>query len=708
MDLNRQKFEKEISGRKLTFEVSRLAEQANAAVLATYGGTTVLATVVMGKEDREINFMPLTVDYEEKYYAAGKILGSRFIRREGRPSDEAILSGRLVDRAIRPLFDSRLRRDIQVTITVLSYDEENDPDFVALNAVSLALGISDIPWNGPVAGLRIAKNKSGLIINPTQPELKDTGDRPVFSSFVAGRGGKINMIELEANEAKDAEIIESYGRALAEIDGLIDLQESVIKKIGRPKSEVAFPSPSEELRKEMLALLSGKLEKAILTKGKPAAEDNLSSLRKETIFSLGEKGFSGKDLLAADIFLEELTDAEVHRLAIESNQRPDGRKFDEIRELYAETGLLARTHGSALFIRGSTQSLAVATLGAPGSEQMIETMEESIKRRFMLHYNFPQYSVGEPGSFRGPKRRDIGHGALAEKAIRPMLPEQENFPYTIRLVSEILSSNGSSSMATVCAGSLALMDAGVPLKKPVAGIAVGMMSDPSTGSGQAPRYKILTDIQGPEDHYGDMDFKAAGTEDGINAIQMDVKIEGINLEVMEEVFAAAGKARKQILDLLAATLPAAKEISPFAPKISLLNIDPSKIGEVIGPGGKVINGIIERSGALSIDIEEDGRVYISAKTVEALEAAEREIKGITKIFEVGEIIEGKVIKILDFGAIIDLGGGKDGMVHVSELKDGFVKKVTDVVNLGDTVRAKIIRAEPDGKVGLSLKQLSTQ
>jgi polyribonucleotide nucleotidyltransferase len=702
MDLNRQKFEKEISGRKLTFEVSRLAEQANAAVLATYGGTTVLATVVMGKEDREINFMPLTVDYEEKYYAAGKILGSRFIRREGRPSDEAILSGRLVDRAIRPLFDSRLRRDIQVTITVLSYDEENDPDFTALNAVSLALGISDIPWNGPVAGLRIAKNKSGLIINPTQPELKDTGDRPVFSSFVAGRGGKINMIELEANEAKDAEIIESYKRALAEIDGLIDLQESVIKKIGRPKSEVVFLSPSEELKKEMLALLSGKLEKAILTKGKPGREDNLSSLKKETMFSLGEKGFSGKDLLAADIFLEELTDKEVHRLAIESNQRPDGRKFDEIRELYAETGLLARTHGSALFIRGSTQSLAVATLGAPGSEQMIETMEESIKRRFMLHYNFPQYSVGEPGSFRGPKRRDIGHGALAEKAIRPMLPEQEDFPYAIRLVSEILSSNGSSSMATVCAGSLALMDAGVPLKKPVAGIAVGMMSDKSG------RHVVLTDIQGPEDHYGDMDFKAAGTEDGINAIQMDVKIEGINLEVMEEVFAAAEKARKQISDLLVATLPAAKEISPFAPKISLLNIDPSKIGEVIGPGGKVINGIIERSGALSIDIEEDGRVYISAKTAEALEAAEREIKGITKIFEVGEIIEGKVIKILDFGAIIDLGGGKDGMVHVSELKDGFVKKVTDVVNLGDTVRAKIIRAEPDGKVGLSLKQLSTQ
>jgi polyribonucleotide nucleotidyltransferase len=700
MDLNRQKFEKEIAGRKLVFEISRLAEQANAAVLATYGGTTVLVTAVMGKEDREINFMPLTVDYEEKYYAAGKILGSRFIRREGRPSEEATLSGRLVDRAIRPFFDSRIRRDIQITATVLSYDEENDPDFVALNAASLALGISDIPWNGPVAGVKLAKTGEKIMVNPLRSELGETAaNPPMFSSFLAGRDHKINMIELEASEAKVRDILEAYQIGLEEIDKIVAFQEEIIEKIGRPKAEAITLIVSPELEKDLGELMAGRLEDAILTKEKKERAINLDSLKKELIRVLTEKSYSNRDLLAADLAFETATDEAVHRLALDQKVRPDGRKADELRELYAENGLLSRTHGSAVFVRGSTQSLSVATLGAPGDAQLIETLEESGKKRFMLHYNFPPYSVGEAASFRGPRRRDIGHGALAEKAIRPMLPSQDDFPYAIRLVSEILSSNGSSSMATVCAGSLALLDAGVPLKNPVAGIAIGLMSD------LAGRKLILTDIQGPEDHYGDMDFKVAGTKNGINAIQMDVKIAGIDLETAGEALAAAEAARLKILDVLNRALPQAKEISPLAPRIAVLKIDPSKIGEVIGPGGKMINGIIERTGVLSIDIEDDGRIFISAKTGDALAAAEREVKGIARTFEVGEIIEGKVIKVLDFGAIVDLGGGKDGMIHVSELKEGFVKKVTDVVNVGDEVRAKVIRVEPEGKIALSLKQL---
>ena len=706
MDLERKKFTKEIAGRELIIEASRLAEQANAALMATCGGTTVLATVVMADEDKDVNFMPLTVDYEEKFYAAGKIIGSRFIRREGRPSDEAILSGRLIDRAVRPLFNPRLRREIHVTITVLSFDEENDPDFLALNAVSAALAISDIPWNGPIAGLRLAKINDQIIFNPGLSLLADETANIRFSSFVAGREDKINMIELEANEAREEEIVEAYKQALPEIEKLIEFQREIVKALGKPKAEVALLQPGKELEQSIDEFLKDKLGEAIDSKSKAERQDKLRELKDDLLVYIEAQGFSSRDLLATELVFEEQVDKAVHRQILELNKRPDSREMDEIRELYAEAGTLPRTHGSAIFVRGNTQSLAVVTLAPPGSEQLVETMERSGKRRFMLHYNFPSYSVGETAPSRGPGRRDIGHGALAEKTLRPLLPSRDEFPYTIRVVSEILSSNGSSSMATVCAASLALMDAGVPIKKPAAGIAMGLMSNQSKG--KKDQYKILTDIQGPEDHYGDMDFKVAGTDSGVNAIQMDVKIDGVHLDKIEETLEQARRARLLILAEMGKAISEPRpEISTLAPQVSYISINPSRIGEVIGPGGKIINGIIEKTGVTNIEIEQDGRVFVAGKDKEAVERAIREIKGITKEFEIGEIIEGKVFKILDFGALVDLGGGKDGLLHISELKNGFVKNVDEVVKLGDLIKVKIIRVEPDGKIALSLKQLST-
>ncbi|MBI2592848.1 MAG: polyribonucleotide nucleotidyltransferase [Candidatus Colwellbacteria bacterium] len=703
MDLNRKDFSIDIGGRELTLEVSKIGEQANAAVLGTYGGTTVLVTVVMGKTDRDIDYLPLTVDYEEKFYAAGKIIGSRFVRREGKASDEAILSGRLVDRTIRPLFDHRIRRDIQVVVTIVSYDEENDPDLAALISASTALGISNIPWNGPVAGVKVAKIGDRMTINPKISELR--AENLNFETFVSGVKGKINMVELGGSDAKESDILSAFEMASGEIDRIIEFEEKIIKEIGKPKDKVTLFEPEPVLRKLVEEFLKDKLASAIYVKDKVERQNNYETLGEALVDYLKEKGYSGKELSQANYVFNNKTDEMVHEKVIESNERPDGRALDEVRDLHAEAGILKRTHGSAIFVRGNTQALVVATIAPPGAEQLVETMEYSGKRRFMLHYNFPPYSVGETGFFRGPSRRDIGHGALAEKAIRPLIPSKDKFPYTIRVVSEILSSNGSSSMATVCGASLALMDAGVPIKKPAAGIAMGLMLNPSTGSGQAGSYKILTDIQGPEDHHGDMDLKVAGTRDGVNAIQMDVKIEGLTLEILEKTLAQAKKARLEILDFTDKVLDKPRpELSPFAPRVLTIDIDPTRIGEVIGPGGKVINAIIARTGATTIDIEESGRVYVAASNPEAAASAIKEIEGIMKSFEVGDIVEGEVVRILEFGAIVDLGGGKDGMIHVSELRDGFVKKVEDVVGINDHVRAKVIKVE-NGKIGLSLRQV---
>lgn len=695
MSLNRKQFTTEIAGRTLTLETSDLAGQANAAVLGTYGDTSVLVAVTMGKEDRNTDYFPLTVDFEKKFYAAGKILGSRFVRREGRPSEDAILSGRLIDRTLRPLFDQRLRRDVQVVITVLSYDGENSAEFIGLITASAALAISNIPWNGPVAGTQITRFKDGKTeINPVNSSLKEK-ENISLEAFVSGAHDKINMIELAGNEAQEKEVVESFKIAHEEIKKLIAFQKDVISKVGKKKNEIEFADISE-LKAKVKEFLKGKLEEAVYVPAKTERQNNLDSLKKDLKASLAEGGIEDSFIGKVDAIFEEELDALVHTKLLDEGKRPDGRKNDELRPLYGEVGLFKRLHGSAIFQRGDTQSLAVVTLAPPGAEQLVETIEASYKRRFMLHYNFPPFSTGEVGRLGGPGRREIGHGALAEKALRSMLPSQDEFPYTIRVVSEILSSNGSSSMATTCASSLALMDAGVPIKKPVAGIAMGLMSDKE-------KYKILTDIQGPEDHYGDMDCKVAGTTEGITAIQMDVKIEGVAADVLGEVFEQSKKARLEILDVMKAVIEKPRaETSVYAPSIISMQIDPEQIGEVIGPGGKVINGIISSTGALSIDVEQTGKVFVAGATKEIAKAAAKQIEIITHKFQIGEIVEGEIIKILDFGAIVDLGGGRDGMIHVSELKNGFVEKVEDVVRLGEIVRAKVAKVE-NGRIGLSLK-----
>ncbi len=676
MDLHKKIYHKSVDGKDFSLELSKVAGQANAAVIGRSGDTAVLATVVMSEADKPGDFFPLTVDYEERFYAAGKIIGSRFIRREGRPSDEAILSARLIDRTIRPLFDPRLRREVQVVVTVLAYDEKNDPDEPALLAASTALAVSDIPWGGPVAGLKIEEGED-------------------VKGFFAGTEKFVNMIELSGKETDESIAERIFTSTHENIKQLINFQKEIIRELGKPKADVTLAVGDPVLTGKISGFLKPELEAALKNK-------TLGALKDKLFEHLKGPGETEESLKVAEIIFEDEVDKFVHDLALKGGERADGRKFDEIRELYAEVGLFNRTHGSALFIRGETQVLAITTLAAPGAEQIVETMETTGKKRFMLHYNFPGFAVGETSRSRGPGRREIGHGNLAQKGISAMLPPMEEFPYTIRVVAETLSSNGSSSMASTCAASLSLMDAGVPMKKQVAGISIGLM----TGANEN-EYKLLTDIQGPEDHYGDMDFKVSGTREGINAIQMDVKIGGITQKIFTEALQAAQKARLQILDFMDKTLAAPRSgLSPFAPKITIVQIPQDKIGELIGPGGKTINGILaETENKVTIDIEEDGHVYIAGLDDDAVKHAVERVRQITKEYQVGEIVEGPIVRILEFGAIVDLGGGRDGMIHVSELKNGYVKKVEDVVKLGDVVKAKIVKIE-NGKMGLSLKALS--
>lgn len=699
MPIERKTFSTEVGGKTLTLEISSLAEQTNAAILGHYGKTSVLTTVVMSDKDAAVDYMPLKVDYEEKFYAAGKVIGSRFIRREGRPSEDAILTGRLVDRTIRPLFDSRLRREVQVVVTVLQYDEENDPDFVGLLTTSTALSISDVPWQGPVGGVRVAKIGGEFEINPTNSDLQKS--ECLFEAFTSGPKGFINMIELSGKEAREEDVLRAFLIAQGEIDRVIEFQEAIIKEIGKPKAQVALSEVDAELRTAAQKFLEPRLKEAVYQKLKKEYAVKMAAIREAYLTHLKE-GMPEKDLRAAEFLFDEAVGQLVHKNVLYGEARPDGRRLDEIRSLKAEIGIFTRTHGSAVFLRGNTQALAVATLAPPGAEQFIETMELTGRRRFLLHYNFPPYSVHEIGSFRGPGRREIGHGALAEKALRPLIPEKDAFPYTIRVVSEILSSNGSSSMATVSAASMALMDAGVPMKKAAAGIAMGLMMS------ERQEYKILTDIQGPEDHHGDMDFKVAGTRDGVTAIQLDVKLRGLTIPMIEEVLGRAKKARLEILDFTDTVIAQPRpEISSYAPAITVLKINPEKIGLVIGPGGKMINGLIRKYELTSIDIEEDGSVYVAGPVLEKVHEVVKEIETLTREFKVGDVVEGEVVRLLDFGAIVDLGGGQDGMVHVSELKNGYVKNVADVVQVGSFVRARVIRVDPDGKIGLSLKQLGS-
>jgi len=683
MDIKRKIFKTSLQGEEISLEISDLAHQANAAVIGCAGQTAVLATVVMGHEDVNLDYFPLVVDYEERFYAAGKIIGSRFIRREGRPSDEAILSGRLIDRTIRPFFDNRLRREVQIVVTVLAYDEKNDPDTIALLAASTALAISDIPWNGPVAGVKM-----------TLSDEKGVG-------FFSGTNKKINMIEFEGQEASEEEVADIFQKAQEEIQKLIDFQKKIIQSEGKIKAAVCSKEPDIRIKKMVQEFVKPDLEKILYQDSKKQDKNlNLEEFKNSLFQHLIESGENAQSLNQAKDFFEEEIEHLVHKNILEKEKRPDGRKLDEVRDLYAEVGLFQKTHGSALFIRGDTQVLAITTLASPSAEQLVETMETSGHKRFMLHYNFPNFSVGETGRSRGPGRREIGHGALTAKALNYLIPSKDDFPYTIRVVAETLSSNGSSSMASVCASSLSLMDAGVPIKKPAVGISLGLMTDEKREN-----YKILTDIQGPEDHYGDMDLKIAGTIDGITAIQMDTKIDGINQEIFGKSLKQSKKAWRQILEFMNKVLAKPRpQISPSAPTILVLKVPVEKIGEIIGPGGRTIKGIIAAAGKeITIDTDQSGKVFVGGQDKTAVNRAYEMVKSIIKEYQVGEIVEGKVIKILEFGAIVDLGGGKDGMIHISELANGYTKKVEDIVKLGETVKAKIIRVEPDGHIALSLK-----
>ncbi len=700
--MHTKEFSADIGGRPLAEVISDLAEKAHGSVILTYGNTSVLATAVMSKEKREgTNFFPLTVDYEEKFYAAGQILGSRFVRREGRPTDEAVLSGRVVDRTIRPLFDQRIRNEVQVVITVLSFGEY-DPDVLAVNAASLALAISDIPWNGPVSAIRIGKRTGNdtLEINPTY-EMRGHEDM-LLDATICGKDGNINMIEVGASEAGEETLKEVFDRAVKEVETIQAFQKKIISEIGKKKQAVELAETPDAIKKLFEETAGKKLHAALLSgDGKKYIEELADEWKKECAERLPDENIS-----LALAYYDERINTAIHEEAIQNNKRADGRTMDEIRTLYAKAGGISEEvlHGTGIFYRGGTHVLSILTLGGPQDAQLMDGMEIKGKKRFMHHYNFPPFSVGETGRLGGMNRRMIGHGALAEKALLPLIPPKEAFPYTIRIVSEVMSSNGSSSMGSVCASTLALMDAGVPIAKPIAGIAMGLMMETQNEKSKAQQYKILTDIQGPEDEHGDMDFKVAGTRDGVTAVQMDVKVDGIPVHILVEALAAAKKARLQILDVLQNEIGNPRpDIAPSAPKILVLKSPVDKIGMIIGPGGKVIHKITEETGA-QIDIEEDGTVFITGKNG-AAEAARARVEEIIHEFEPGEHAEGEVVKIMDFGAFVKISASTEGLVHISEMAPWRVERVSDLLAEGDTVPVVVKEVDKaSGKISLSIKR----
>ncbi|MBI4132173.1 MAG: polyribonucleotide nucleotidyltransferase [Candidatus Sungbacteria bacterium] len=689
-----QKFNMEIGSSPLTVELTPLAGQSNGRVIVRQGETTVLVTAVMSTHPREGgDFFPLMVDYEEKFYAAGKILGSRFVKRESRPSEEAILTSRLIDRTIRPRFDLRMRNDVHVVATVLALDDRNDADLAAILGASLALALSDIPWDGPVAAVRIGRRENAWFINPSFEERKGAE----LDLVVSGTAEKINMIEAGAREVPEAVIAEALERGQAEIKKLIAFEEKVIAAARPTKAQVKLFEISGAARGALVKNFSGRIEEALWTKEKTLRNQKLAALREEWL-ALVQAEFPETSPGEPDYLWEDELDVIVHRRIIALGERPDGRKPNELRPLRAEAGVLPRVHGSGLFVRGETEALSALTLGGPGDEQIIEGMEIRGKRRFMHHYNFPPYATGEIKPMRGPGRREIGHGALAERALAPLIPPKETFPYTIRIVSEILSSNGSSSMASVCGATLALFDAGVPMQKPVAGAAMGLMMD-------GERYRILTDIQGPEDHYGDMDFKAAGTADGITALQMDVKIDGVTVAMLAETLTQAKIARQEILKVMTNTMPAPRpELSPNAPRIEVLKIDPEKIGALIGPGGKMINSIIAATD-VDIDVEDDGTVFVISEKAAAMQEALRLIRQATHEYKPGELLEGTVSRIFGFGAMVEVAPKTEGLVHISELAPWHVNAVEDIVQVGDHIPVMVRDIDEQGRLNLSLKSV---
>lgn len=695
--MSKQTFETTFAGRPLVVEIGQVAKQANGAAVIRYGESTVLSAAVMSKKMSTGDFFPLQVNYEEKMYAAGKFPGG-FNKREGRPTTDATLTARLIDRPIRPMFAEGFRNEVQVINTVLSYDEDSSAPMAAMFGSSLALSISDIPFNGPIAGVQVAYIDGEFIINPSA-EQKEAS---LLELTVAGTKEAINMVESGAKELSEDIMLEALLKGHEAVQELIAFQEEIVAAVGKEKAEVELLQVDPGLQAEIITAYNADLQKAVQVKEKKTREAATEAV-KEEVTAVYEERYADDEnyeTIMRDVaeILEQMEHAEVRRLITEDKIRPDGRRVDEIRPLDAEIDFLPKIHGSGLFTRGQTQALSVLTLAPMGETQIVDGLGAEYKKRFLHHYNFPQFSVGETGRYGAPGRREIGHGALGERALAQVLPSLEEFPYAIRLVAEVLESNGSSSQASICAGTLALMAGGVPIKAPVAGIAMGLISDGSN-------YTILTDIQGLEDHFGDMDFKVAGTREGITALQMDIKIEGITPQILKEALAQAKKARFEILDLIEATIPAPRtHLAPTAPKIDTIKIDVDKIKVVIGKGGETIDKIIEET-AVKIDIDDEGNVSIYSSDQAAIDRAKEIIAGLVREAKVGEVYHAKVVRIEKFGAFVNLFDKTDALVHISEIAWTRTANVSDVLEVGDEVDVKVIKVDDKGRVDASMKAL---
>lgn len=680
--------EVEFAGKTLSIETGVLAPQTNCSVKLQYGETVVLVTAVAGKVREDLGYFPLSVEYVEKYYAGGKISSSRFVKREAKPKDEAVLKGRLIDRSIRPLFPKTYKNETQVVITVLSVDKENDPDIIGVVGASLALALSDIPWKGPIAGVRVGKKDDQYVLNPTNDELENSP----LDLVVSGTKENIVMIEAGGQEVVEADLVSALEAAQEENKKIIGFIESFVSEHGKEKLEDTVEEINTDIKENVIKFIRDGANDALFSKEsaerESASEEFLEKLYVEFEGKLAKEEIKG-------IFEKEVKEM-MRENIVEKDQRPDGRKLDEVRPITCNVSLLPRTHGSGLFQRGFTQVLSLVTLGSTSLEQLIENMDGEEKKRYMHHYNFPPYSVGEVGRFGPPPRRSIGHGSLAEKALEPVIPDKEDFPYTIRVVSECLSSAGSTSMGSVCGSTLSLMDAGVPLKKPVAGIAMGVVFKEG-------KYKVLTDIQALEDFYGDMDFKVAGTKDGITAIQLDVKTLDLTIEILKEALEHARVGRLFILGKMLEAIKEPREtVSKYAPKVEMITVNPKKIGEIIGPGGKMINKIIEET-ETEIDIDDDGSVSVTGENAEGIKRAIEIIEGIVAEVEVGKIYKGQIVKLLEFGAIVEILPGKTGMVHISEIADHRVEKIEDELSLDQEIEVKVLKVEPNGKIALTMK-----
>lgn len=698
----KQEFHLDFCGRGITVETGEIAKQADGAVIIRYGDTVTLSTACASNQAKEgIDFFPLTVSFEEKLYSVGKIPGG-FLRREGRPSEHATLTARMIDRPIRPLFAEGFRNEVQVVNTVLSVDQDASPEMAAMFGASLALCISDIPFNGPIAGVKVGRINGELVANPTVAQMEESD----IDLTVAGTAQALNMVEAGAKEVSEEDMLAALMFGHEQIKKLCAFQEEIVAACGKEKREIELYAVDETINSEVRANFEAQIRAAVSIKEKLERYGKIDDLTDEAAQMIANKEYeSEKDQNNAVKQAREICRGieadEVRRLIIEDKVRPDGRQIDEIRPLNSQVDLLPRVHGSALFTRGETQVLSTTTLGALNDNQIIDDLTVVDSKRFMHHYNFPPYCVGETGRMGNPGRREIGHGALGERALAQVLPSVDEFPYTIRTVADVMESNGSSSQASICAGTMSLMAAGVPIKAPVAGIAMGLIMDDNSG-----KYTVLTDIQGMEDHFGDMDFKVAGTKNGITALQMDIKVTGITKNIFEEALAQAHKARLEILDNMLACISSPREqLSPYAPKIAMMNIDPDKIKDVIGPGGKMINEIIAQCDNVKIDIDDDGKVVIYHNDYDTIEKAKQMISDIVRVAKVGDVYAAKVVRLEKFGAFVNLFGNTDGLLHISKISHHRVDKVEDVLKLGDIIDVKVTEIDKKGRINVSAKAL---